>query len=238
MSYNGQYICAVPGAETTGNIASYPSEFKICVSSNYGSTFTQLDVSALWQSVAMSSTGQYICACINNNSTGTGVDKGIYTSINYGVTFQQVISTNALWKSVTMSSDGSIVWAVNSSIANSIYKGTYSSNTYTFSAAATGIGLPTVTTNWQSIAMSSDGTYVCAVVNPGAVYLSSNSGAAFAIPTDPSSNAAWSSVVMSSTGQYMCAFINNSVIGYISANYGVTWTSIVINSKILFLFST
>jgi hypothetical protein len=76
MSYTGQYI------------AIQYSNTGIYISSNYGVTFsTNTTPTSIYNSVSMSSSGQYIF--LNSYSNGT-----IYTSTNYGSTFSIATTTN------------------------------------------------------------------------------------------------------------------------------------------------
>ena len=95
MSASGQYaVFAYSASATTGGIY---------LSSNYGVTWALVSGTNFpWQSVSMSSSGQYITACCN------GTPNNIYIS-NNGATFSlpsTTVSSVAGWTSVKVSSSG------------------------------------------------------------------------------------------------------------------------------------
>jgi len=103
MSANGQYITYI--GYTTGSYYLYTS-------SNYGTSFTQiLNPSFLvYLYVAVSSTGQYQAALVNNS--------GVYFSSNYGSTWANVgLNSVSNWGGICISTDGQIViaWEASSS---------------------------------------------------------------------------------------------------------------------------
>ncbi|MCG2696417.1 FG-GAP-like repeat-containing protein, partial [Candidatus Parcubacteria bacterium] len=74
--------------------------------------------------------------------------------------------------------------------------------------------------NWQSIAMSADGTKQTATVYGGQIYTSTDSGATW---TPRDSNRNWRRVAMSLDGTKQTAVVNGGQI-YTSADSGATWT--------------
>jgi len=75
--------------------------------------------------------------------------------------------------------------------------------------------------NWQSIASSSDGTKLVAVVYGGDVYTSTDSGATWVSRSVGNKN--WWAVTSSSDGTKLAAVVNPGQI-YTSTNSGVSWT--------------
>jgi len=75
--------------------------------------------------------------------------------------------------------------------------------------------------SWQSIAMSSDGRYLAAVVSGGHLYTSSDWGASWAAQTS-AGNKHWYSIAMSSDGRYLAAVVDSGHI-YTSSDYGANW---------------
>lgn len=77
-------------------------------------------------------------------------------------------------------------------------------------------------TNWSSVASSSDGTHLVAVVDPGPIYTSTDSGVTWAPqPGAPTTN--WISVASSSDGSLLVAAVEGGGI-YTSINGGTNWT--------------
>jgi len=75
---------------------------------------------------------------------------------------------------------------------------------------------------WRSIAMSSDGQKIAAVVRGGHIYTSSDGGATWTERTS-AGNKAWRSIAMSSNGQKIAAGVWGGYI-YTSSDGGATWT--------------
>ncbi|MBF0464470.1 MAG: hypothetical protein HQK88_09540 [Nitrospirae bacterium] len=76
--------------------------------------------------------------------------------------------------------------------------------------------------NWYSIASSSDGKRLAAVVRNGYIYTSTNSGASWTAQTNAGSRN-WYSITSSSDGTKLTAGVWNGYI-YTSADSGATWT--------------
>jgi hypothetical protein len=74
--------------------------------------------------------------------------------------------------------------------------------------------------NWHSIASSSNGKYVYAVVNGGSIYASSDYGLHWNISLQ--NNRLWTSIATSSSGKYVYSCDNNT-FSYFSINYGSSW---------------
>jgi hypothetical protein len=158
MSASGQYaVFAYSASATTGGIY---------LSSNYGATWALVSgTNYPWQSVSMSSSGQYITACCN------GTPNNIYISSN-GASFSlpsTSLSSIAGWTSVKVSSSGQY------QVACANYYVYYSSDfgmTWTVSSMSSSI-------LWGCVAISPSGKYMLAGSwgNTSYVYSNSNYGA-------------------------------------------------------------
>ena len=82
---------------------------------------------------------------------------------------------------------------------------------------------PLIGRDWQSVAMSSDGTKQTAVVYDGQIYISTDSGNTW---TPKGSNRKWWSVTMSSDGTKQTAVAHYGGQIYISSDSGNTWTPV------------
>ena len=83
-----------------------------------------------------------------------------------------------------------------------------------------GIGAPD--TNWSSIASSSDGTHLAAMVDGGGIYTSINSGTNWTQQANAPFTS-WFSIVSSSNGTKLAAVVDGGGI-YTSINSGANWT--------------
>jgi hypothetical protein len=90
-------------------------------------------------------------------------------------------------------------------------------DTYTWSPVAT-------TRNWRSITSSSDGTKLAAVVYPGYIYTSTDSGATWTTNSNSSGSRNWLSITSSSDGTKLAAVVYGGYI-YNSNDSGVNWTA-------------
>jgi hypothetical protein len=183
----------------------------VCISGNYiqpiSPKFIQRSPPRLWSGIAISSTGQY--------SVGVVYGGTIFTSSNYGVTWNESASSSALglllWTSVCMSSDGAkCVAAVQ--------------NDYLYYSANYGITWTKATTPaspyyWTSLAMSSNGSIVYACVDSTYVFKSVNSGVSWSQSLNYGWG--WRSIVCSSNAQYIVVISPNGT--YYSNNSGSTW---------------
>ena len=79
-----------------------------------------------------------------------------------------------------------------------------------------------ITKVWKSIAVSTSGQYITAVVYNANMYTSSDYGVTWKSASVPS--ASWSCVSISHSGQYQTAVAFNGAV-YYSSNFGSTWTA-------------
>jgi photosystem II stability/assembly factor-like uncharacterized protein len=174
----------------------------------------------------------------------------IYTSNDYGVTWNSRTTTGLNWRSASISSTGQYQLAVggNSIIWVSVDFGN------TWNAVET-------SRNWFDVAISSSGQYISATVNNGYIYTSNialpagtvdqysyslgrlnNVASVFTNVIIPSTYGAtwspnssigywntnrWKGVSVSADGLYQTAVSTNTGNGtiYTSSNYGVNWTA-------------
>jgi hypothetical protein len=78
---------------------------------------------------------------------------------------------------------------------------------------------------YASLATSTSGQYVCAVLDGGYIYTSKNFGANSTYYQTTYVNQSWKSVAMSASGQYAYAVVNGGYI-YQSVDYALDWTAI------------
>ena len=163
--------------------------------------------SRIWSSIASSSDGSKLVACVDNNLSGY-----IYTSTNYGVTWTQRAGPKT-WQSVVSSSDGTKLAAITS-LGDYIYTSTDSGVTW---VAQTGSGIR----NWLSIACSSDGVKLAAGYTGSHLYTSTDSGVTWTLSTGLSNPV--QCVTSSSDGTKLAVFDTTGSI-WTSADSGASWT--------------
>jgi len=76
--------------------------------------------------------------------------------------------------------------------------------------------------DWKSIAVSSDGKYMAAVVSGGYIYTSNDYGNTWLQKTSDTARA-WSGITSSASGQYLAAVVSGDYV-YTSSDYGNTWS--------------
>lgn len=224
----------------------------IYTSADFGVTWSPRATSQNWASIASSSDGSHLAAPMAQGL--------IFISTDFGVTWTPK-ATQQNWTSITISSDGSHLAAVVGSKSGpwvtengvQVSRGDSGGLIYTstdFGATWT----PRATSqNWTSIATSSDGSHLAAVVAPpifairsdtfschglmppldeSKIYTSSD----FGVTWTPIENSLdWQLIVSSSDGSHLaaissgqnkgvqCNFFSTSNI-YTSTDFGVTWT--------------
>jgi hypothetical protein len=214
VSQTGQYAIA---GTTTG----------IYYSMNYGQNWTQSNqIVGTWYGINMMSSGQYVVA--------GNAGQGLWYSLNFGQTWTQSTTNKTdTWYQISTTPSGSYLYAVSQS--DTIYQET----NVTGSMVIPLNGLPTVTSNWQTVAMDSTGQYQLLGVNSGFLYYTNNFGNAWSTisgqsPMTGSYNSgnglptvalAWNTTIINSTGQYALAGINNGSL-YMSTNFATNWVPI------------
>jgi hypothetical protein len=158
-----------------------------------------------WNSVSISSSGQYQTAC--------GTVGLIYMSSDFGETWISKTTVSKNWTSVSISSTGQYQTALEN--GGLIYLSTDFGETWDSKT--------TVNQNWCAISISSSGQYQTALTGGGLIYLSTDFGETWISKTTVPRN--WKSVSISSTGQYQTAVVYGSGLIYMSTDFGETWNS-------------
>lgn len=183
-----------------------------------------------WESVSMSSTGQYLTAL----ASSIPGNSGIYTSSDYGLTWSQLINTNNTitppWNraavSVSSSGQNQIACVFSESIGKgwiyiSFDFGTSWNEVITMPEASPG--------QWTSVSISSSGQYQTACEWRKSLFVSSDYGSTwFDASIDLQESLYWQSVSISSSGKYQTAVATNvhdDVKVFTSSDFGVTWFS-------------
>ncbi len=219
--------------------------------SNIGRTWTAVESSRAWESIAMSSDGQRMTAVVFGGQ--------IYVSTTYGQTWTAKDSSRN-WNGVAMSSDGKMQTAIvdgGQIYVSSDYGATWTareSNRAWFHVAMSSDGkIQTATIsnagqlyvstdyghtwtaresnrNWYDVALSSDGKLQTAVVPSGRIYASTDYGATWT--AKDTANRGWNACAMSSDGRIQVAVGSDGT--YMSYDYGNTWTLALAASNIPF----
>ena len=219
ISWNGQYVLF------TVTNAGYGPYF----SNNGGRSLSIIspaasNVGSYWGS-AMSASGQYILVA---NTTTVWLSSN-YLPMNLTSTFSysgytSVLSVTSTNNAIAMSASGQ--YCVFAYTASSTTGGIYLSSNYGVTwALVSGTNFP-----WTSVSISSSGQYITACCNGtlNNIYISSNWGSSFVLPTTSlSAITNWVSVKVSASAQWQVACANTAI--YYSSNYGVTWTAVGAN---------
>jgi hypothetical protein len=203
-----------PFGSTTQDSIDIFSKFGISLNT-FGSTWIETSAPNTlgWQSVSLSASGQYQTAVIYGGGP-------IYTSSDFGTTWNSISGTTASWNSVSLSATGQYQTAVVIDTGN-IYTSSDFGSTWNL--------ISNTSFNWQSVSLSASGQYQTAVpYATGNIYTSSDFGLTWASNTSAPNTFNWTSVSLSASGQYQTAVVDNSSVGtgriYTSSDFGTTWT--------------
>ena len=166
-----------------------------------------------WSSICLSSTGQKILA--------VGVDSLVYTSSNYGASFQPSLNSGAQYfVGSAISGNGQYMYAV-------------SGQGYPFYSTDSGNIWAPLYYQWYGVASSQSGQYSIAVCTDiPAVYMTTNYGETWESLTSPfiAPFISFSAVACNSDCQYIALTCYENAL-VISSNYGVTWKQITFGSS-------
>jgi predicted outer membrane repeat protein len=200
-------------AATTGN--------HIWTSSDSGETWTEVTSagSKTWKGIDSSADGTTVVAAASS-STG----EKIYISTNSGSTWAVAGDSEAQkWTDVAVSADGTKMAAVHQTVTNyggKIWLSTDSGATWV--ADNKNAGGYDITFTYKTLArvsMSADGTKIAVAVNSDYIYVSTDSGGAWAAKA---STQYWWGLAMSSDGTKMAAAVYNGKV-WVSIDDGDTW---------------
>lgn len=177
-----------------------------------------------WHTLSSSGAGDKIIAASSypGYSGSTGY---IYTSADSGATWTQRTGAGSRhWSASAYSADGTLMIAGAGMAASGGFE--YSSPGYIYTSTdggaswieRTGAG----SKNWNSIAVSADGSDIVAVAANSNIYTSSDTGATW-IEQTGSGSRKWRAVAMSEDGTKIAAAVYGGYI-YFSTDSGVTWT--------------
>ena len=192
MSATGQYIV----------LCSYGYVY---VSSNFGASFNAIFAIgfAYWSSVAISASGRYIWAVVNNGTS--------FTSGNFGSSWSSASGIPSVY-SVAVSGSGQYVTLV-SNAGNNVWVSNNFGVSWTF--------ISTGGINCQGVGMSSTGRYQVVAANNG-IWLSTNFGVSLSRLSSVVNNIGYG-VSISATGRYMIVGTENAGWWY-SSNFGANWS--------------
>ena len=178
------------------------------VSSDFGSTWTQVATDKDWTGVAISGTGNFMYATDSTASTGN-----LYRSTDYGLTWAVVSSSPGAgsWVFVAISASGQYVLACGPS--------------YYFISSNYGASFNPVE-NYPCVghvAMSATGQYMM-LRGPSNNLVSSNYGATWTAVSPASDGYA---MAISGSGQYQLAQNNATSTMFLSSDYGATFAAVL-----------
>jgi photosystem II stability/assembly factor-like uncharacterized protein len=154
-----------------------------------------------WSSVATSSDGKYVLACVNGGQ--------IYSSSNYGYNLQpessSILPETASWSCIKISPDGTKAAACIN--GGGIYIGTLTGTSWTWESTAS------ATVNWSSVAISGDNLSIAACVSNGSIYIGTYTTYWSWSKNDYSPSGNWSSITFSGNNTNIAACINSNGSG-------------------------
>jgi len=196
---------------------AYGTSGQIYTSTDSGATWTARDSARNWQDIASSADGTKLVAVEDNK---------IYTSTNSGVTWTPRANTalGRLWQ-VASSADGGRLLALEIGLEIYDIDGFPTGTTpgavrLSTDSGATWTTLSVPGDNWDSVAMSADGTKFIIGTDGGRIYTSGNSGATW---TARESSRQWLDVASSADGSTLVAAAWGGKI-YVSTDSGASWT--------------
>ncbi len=147
----------------------------------------------------------------------------------FAQTWTQTSAPSNNWVSVAASADGTKLVAAAGQIVINGYGSVLPGSIYLPQFRLTWNATPAPVTNWISVDCSGDGTIlIAACLNAaqtgGAVYLSTNSGAAWT-QAKPTGSSAWNYAVVSASGNMLVVGNPQSPAVYYSTNSGGSWQS-------------
>ncbi len=209
-----------------GSGSDYTSTFYI--SSDFGTSGSQISASNHWTSVASSADGTKLVAAASTDFPGDGL---IYTSNDSGAHWARSAAPTNRWASITSSGDASRLLAAADYYLGDgrIYASIDLGTTWTQTAAPSNW--------WTSVAASADGTKDFAAGDGTTIYLSTNSGISW-FQSGPTDN--WACLASSADGSKVVAAAtlpiqlqpgeatsspnyDGSGRIYVSTDAGVTW---------------
>jgi len=159
-----------------------------------------------WNSVAISSSGQYQVAVDTDSNVGR-----VWISNNYGITWVIAINSPLTWNGAAISSSGQYV-----SVTTFISTNIYISKDYGVSFQQSNSAI----TIWGGVYMSASGQYQCAYnTTDSYIYISKNYGQSWLQSNFIQTGLG--AISMSSSGQYVITSGPSNI--YYSTNYGMDW---------------
>lgn len=222
LSSSGQYV----GAVSNGNI-SYNSAGSVYISSDYASTWSIVTSvpSNSWTFITLSSNGQYMVIVggggnVPEANYTVGSQSYIYTSSNYGISWNQT-AIQSSWSGVASDSSGRRIVALATS---GIYVSSDYGQTWSVSSPSSNNQVASSATGQYLISSN----YSTVLNNPNAgLFISSSYGATWSIwlpiVNGQPVKQTWFGVTSSSSGQYMYAGQVDCGNIYVSSNYGQTF---------------
>ena len=244
-SSSGQFQYAVASANDQTETGGAQNG-GVFYSTDFGNSFTKNSTNnfsgGYWNSVSVSSNGQFVTLVSGNKSvidgtTGaTGPTGSVYISNNDGATYaivpsMSMPSQNNNYISVAMSSSGQyqtiVAFGPTSSGTSNMFTSSNYGITWTtvpqvaFNNDSNGVtGINSPTWDWKSVSMSASGQYQTAVAstsNTGDyIYISNDYGINWYYKSPGNLNngtGIWSAVSVSSSGQYQLACYNDDTSG-------------------------
>jgi photosystem II stability/assembly factor-like uncharacterized protein len=205
--------------------------------SNGMNIYISIDFGQSWSMVFnMGKSNIFLCISLTGQyQTIVSCGDTVYTSNNYGVTWNALSDTNLdIYNSIETFPTAGLAMSYNGQYQTIVSENIYLSSDYgrTWTDVSTPNGLDD--RNWEGIAMSSTGHYQTAIESGGDIYISADFGNTWHFINSPIViDKQWQAVEMTSSGQYQVVIEKLGTV-YLSTDYGASWkqsSSTLVNSR-------
>ncbi|CAN2227354.1 Sialidase_non-viral domain containing protein [Candidatus Nanopelagicaceae bacterium] len=219
------------GTSTWQNIVTNASGETLTVASGNGSVYSSGDFGTTWTAtnltgpsgalygVTTSADGKILAVCdLNSNK--------VLVSTNAGLSWSDEGPSGTVtgnFRNVVLSGDGLTLAAIAS--GGNIWTAKYSpTTTPKWTWRDTGISAGSAPAAWRGLSISSNGNFIAASAYGGKIYVSSDSGTNWSVPSgfDTLGNIVWQRITMSQDGRYISATVGSYI--YSSRDFGATVT--------------
>jgi photosystem II stability/assembly factor-like uncharacterized protein len=220
INYNiGNAMSNCVGMSETGKYQTASNGVHIYTSNNYGATWMEV--------YSLGSSNVFVCISLNGRyQTVVSCGDTIYQSRNFGLTWENILTdpNSDLYNSIETFPTAGCAMSFTGEIQVIASENIYLSTNFGHTWNPIFTDDDFIEKNWDSIAISSDGSYQTALDSGGDIYVSSDTGNTWNMVNDPNLlDKEWQTVFMSAGGQFQTV-LNNGGNVYKSTTYGVSWT--------------
>lgn len=174
---SGASWTAAPGLVSGSPMALSADGRVVVIAVNFGSIYTFTNLGSSWQMLGIGPNTNWVSVACSANGKNlvasteplrlTFYPGEIFTSSDYGSTWQRTGAPSAGWRAVASSADGTQLAAISTRVG---YPETTGAIFISTNSGATWTNTPGTVLNWQAIASSADGTLKWATSSTGIYY--------------------------------------------------------------------